>query len=343
MRHLNYNHLHYFWVVATTGSIARAAESLHVTPQTISGQIRTLEARLGSALFRRSGRKCELTETGQMVHSYVDPMFSLGWELGEVLEKRAPRRPSPLSVGVATGVGKLIACRMLGPALDLSASSRVLCREGKSESLVAALLARDIDLAVTDGAVSSTDSTRIRSHLVGQCGVTFFCATGLAERYRPRFPASLDGAPFVMPARSSMLAKSLTDWFRLQRIAPSIVAEIESPDLTSVVCETYAALFALPTTIAREVERKCGVAAVGEVPSVEQHFYMICAARPARHERISSIIESARERFRLPGAGGALDRVLDSWRVRCALPDTASPGSGANTGLRHEVAVVESQ
>ena len=54
---LNYNHLHYFWVVASVGSIAKAARSLHVTPQTISGQLRTLEDRLGSALFERVGRK----------------------------------------------------------------------------------------------------------------------------------------------------------------------------------------------------------------------------------------------------------------------------------------------
>ena len=37
MRHLNYSHLHYFWAVAREGSIAKASQSLHLTPQTISG------------------------------------------------------------------------------------------------------------------------------------------------------------------------------------------------------------------------------------------------------------------------------------------------------------------
>jgi len=40
--HLKYNHLYYFGVVAKTGSIARAVEALFVTPQTVSGQLRTL-------------------------------------------------------------------------------------------------------------------------------------------------------------------------------------------------------------------------------------------------------------------------------------------------------------
>ncbi len=36
---VNYKHLRYFWVVAKEGSIARASEKLHLTPQTISGQL----------------------------------------------------------------------------------------------------------------------------------------------------------------------------------------------------------------------------------------------------------------------------------------------------------------
>lgn len=315
MRHLNYNHLHYFWVVAESGSIARAAETLHVTPQTISGQIRTLEARLGAPLFRRDGRKCELTETGHMVHSYVDPMFNLGSELGEVLQKRAPRRPSPLAIGVSTGVGKPIASRMLGAALGLSGGARVLCREAQSESLVSALLAHDIDLAVTDGVLSSAHSARLRSHMIGQCGVTFFCATPHAERFRARFPASLDGAPLVMPARASAFAKSLTDWFRLQRVAPAIVAEVESPDLASALCETQTALVALPTVVAAEIERKYRLTAVGETTGVEQTFYLIAAVRPTPHESIPRIIDSARRLFRVPATDGGLERALDSLRV----------------------------
>ena len=48
MRHPNYHHLLYFWAVVREGGIAAAAETLHVTPQTISGQIkRFVHIRLG--------------------------------------------------------------------------------------------------------------------------------------------------------------------------------------------------------------------------------------------------------------------------------------------------------
>ena len=61
---LNFKHLRYFWSVAKTGSIARASEQLHKTPQSISGQLTELESVLGVALFTRIGRRLELTDMG---------------------------------------------------------------------------------------------------------------------------------------------------------------------------------------------------------------------------------------------------------------------------------------
>jgi LysR family transcriptional activator of nhaA len=73
-----YKHLHYFWVVAKEGGISRASERMHLTPQTISGQLSLLEEGLGEDLFTRVGRNLKLTETGRLVLSYVGEIFSLG-------------------------------------------------------------------------------------------------------------------------------------------------------------------------------------------------------------------------------------------------------------------------
>jgi LysR family transcriptional activator of nhaA len=53
MSHINFNHLYYFWQVCKTGSMVGAAEALFLTPQTITGQIKSLEERLGGKLFKR--------------------------------------------------------------------------------------------------------------------------------------------------------------------------------------------------------------------------------------------------------------------------------------------------
>jgi LysR family transcriptional activator of nhaA len=59
---VNYKHLHYFWVIAKQGSIAGASKKLHLTPQTLSGQLSLLDNHLGISLFSRLGRNLELTD-----------------------------------------------------------------------------------------------------------------------------------------------------------------------------------------------------------------------------------------------------------------------------------------
>ena len=72
---LNHNHLRYFWATATHGSIARASEILHITPQTISAQIKLLEEEIQTKLFEREGRGLRMTEAGRTMLRYAIEHF----------------------------------------------------------------------------------------------------------------------------------------------------------------------------------------------------------------------------------------------------------------------------
>jgi len=67
MRHLNYSHLLYFWTVAREGSIAKASNVLHLTPQTISGQLKLLDDAIGDRLFVRAGRRLNGAEMNALL------------------------------------------------------------------------------------------------------------------------------------------------------------------------------------------------------------------------------------------------------------------------------------
>jgi hypothetical protein len=62
---LNYNHLYYFYVVASERSVKAAADRLGVTQPTISEQIRLLERALGVPLFDRTPSGLQLTRSGR--------------------------------------------------------------------------------------------------------------------------------------------------------------------------------------------------------------------------------------------------------------------------------------
>ena len=91
MSSLNFKHLRYFLQVADTGSIARASEQLHISPQTISEQLQQLEDQLGGDLFNRQGRRLALTDKGRMVQGYAREIFTLGEHIcDEYLSGSAP-------------------------------------------------------------------------------------------------------------------------------------------------------------------------------------------------------------------------------------------------------------
>ena len=101
MSTLNFKHLRYFWMVAKTGSIARAAEQLHLTPQSISGQLSEFADTLGVELFRRSGRQLELTDTGRRILSHAESIFSTGDELLEIVRDQSRTATTTFRVGCA--------------------------------------------------------------------------------------------------------------------------------------------------------------------------------------------------------------------------------------------------
>ena len=92
------NWLRVFEAAARSGSFARAAESLAMSPPAVSQQIRALEAHLGRPLFDRAAAGVKLTEAGRSLLSVVGE--SLGRMEMAAASLAAPGGP-PLVVGVS--------------------------------------------------------------------------------------------------------------------------------------------------------------------------------------------------------------------------------------------------
>lgn len=292
---LNYKHLHYFLEVAKTGSIARASEKLHLTPQTISGQLSLLEEYFGNALFSRAGRNLELTETGRLVLSYAEEIFSLGGELEETLRNFPEGRPRVFKVGVADVVPKSIAYRLLAPALDLPEAVRIVCREGSVDSLLAELALHKVDLVIADGPIPSTVNVRGFNHPLGDCGITFFATAKLARQLNKHFPQNLSNMPLLLPGEMTIVRNRLIEWLDSQHIYPRIVGEFDDSALMKAFGQTGAGVFIAPSPIAEEVKKQYGVISIGETNKVREQFYAISVERKISHPAVTAITETARE------------------------------------------------
>ena len=292
---VNYKHLHYFWVVAKEGSIARASEKLHLTPQTISGQLSLLENHLGISLFSRVGRNLELTETGRLVLSYADEIFSLGGELEELIHQLPANLPQILRVGVVDVVPKSIAHRILEPALKMPEPVRMICRESSLDTLLAELAVHRLDLVLADRPVPSTVSARAFSHKLGQCGVSFFATEKLKKNLTGDFPQCLDRAPLLLPSSDNQLRSGIDQWLDKLRIYPRVIAEFDDSALMKVFGQEGAGVFIAPAAIEAEVETQYRAVCIGRTDEVKEHFYAISVERRVLHPVVSALMEVARE------------------------------------------------
>jgi len=290
---LNYHHLRYFWAAAREGSVTRASEKLHISQPAVSAQIRELEQALAEKLFARSGRSLTLTEAGRVVYRYAEEIFGLGTELMETLRGRPTGRPARLAVGIPNVIPKLIAYRLLEPALTLPEPVRVECREDRPERLLAELAAHGLDLVLADAPAAAPVGIRAYSHLLGECGVSIFGVERLARAHRRGFPRSLDGAPSLLPTVDSTLRRLLDQWFEAQGIRPQIVGEFEDSALLKVFGQSGAGLFAAPSTIEADVRRQYGVQVVGRL-DLRERFYAITVERRLKHPAVVAISEAAR-------------------------------------------------
>ena len=300
MEWLNYHHLLYFWTVAREGTIARASEELRLAQPTISGQIRTLEEQLGEKLFQRSGRNLVLTEMGRVVYRYADDIFGLGRELMDTLKDRPTGRPLRFQVGVADEVTKIIAYRLLEPALRLPEPVHIVCRDGAPERLLMDLAIHALDLVIADTPISPTIKVKAFSHPLGESPVTVFGTPKLAAARRKDFPKSLDGAPFLVPTVGKTLRRTLDHYFEQQGIRPRFVAELDDSALLTTFGQAGAGLFVAPTVLEKEVTRQYGVAIVGRLDAVRERFFAISVERRLKHPAVVAISEAAHEML---GAG----------------------------------------
>ena len=297
MEWLNYHHLLYFWMVAKTGSITRACEELRLAQPTVSSQLHVLEETLGEKLFTRVGRRLQLTEVGQLVYGYADEIFSLGRELTDVLKGKPRGRPARLVVGISDLMPKLVAYRILEPALTLGTPVQLVCYEDHSEKLLLSLAAHELDLVLTDAPAHSALRVRVFSHLLGSSGVALFAAPALATRYRKDFPARLDGAPFLMPMQNSPSRRTLDQWLDEHGIRPQVVGEFQDRALLNVFGQAGVGVFASPVAVEDQVRKYYRVNLVGRLDSAAEDFYAVSAERKIKHPAVAAISESARHLF----------------------------------------------
>ena len=293
---VNFKHLHYFWVAAKAGGVVRAGEQLHTTPQTLSGQIKLLEDRLGRRLFRKSGRKLELTDDGRVALRYADDIFGLGSELEAAMRERRRGGQEVLEfrVGIEDAVAKSVAYMLLEPALALAEPMRLICTEGHFDDLLAQLALHRMDLVIADEPLPRRLAVKAYNHALGSSSMSFFCAPALAQRLKGPFPDCLNDAPMLIPGARSTVRSQVESWLTLHGLHPRIVGEFDDGALMKAFGREGRGVFIVPRVMEQETMDQCAVQCVGRSEELVEEYYAVSVERRISHPCVLAITDAAR-------------------------------------------------
>ncbi len=277
MKTLNHQHLFYFLNTAREGSMLAASRLLGVSQPTISVQIGELEKFFGKVLFERRGKSLELTDFGTVVFKYAEDIFNISGELVEVSMGRQGMLPSRIRVGVVDVIPKGVAHALLKPVMEAACSENSLLSvsEGTSEKLLDDMRSRALDIILSDSPFPPESGGRIFSRKIASLSVKIVAQSELATKMRKQFPASLNGARFLLPKRNAMLRNELDLWFFENKVKPKIVAEFDDTALMKEFARSGLGLM----PVAGVPHRDWGLDVVGEIRGVSQNCFLLFPER----------------------------------------------------------------
>ena len=146
---MNYNHLYYFHVAATEGSLSAAAATLGVKQSTVSEQLRSLEKTLRQTLFERSPQGMRLTAAGQVAYEHTTTMFRAGDRLIQALGDDKKNQLQTLRVGTSGAVARATSTDFLLPLFALDDWLPTIVT-GDMTELLQQLRANELDLVLCE-------------------------------------------------------------------------------------------------------------------------------------------------------------------------------------------------
>jgi LysR family transcriptional activator of nhaA len=295
--HLNYHHLRLFWEVARAGSLRAAAGRLHLSQPTISAQIRVLEKSLDEQLFDRTGRGMKLTPQGRLVMECATEIFSLGTEMMRSLHGLGSTRNLRLNVGITDSLPKLVAWRLIRPAVKAFPNLQLSCAEGHAQELLGSLASGRLDVVLSDEAAPSSLPVKAFNHLLGESPVVFCAATALAKKLSKNFPASLKDAPVLLPASRTAWRHEIDRWFDSHRIRPRVVAEFDDAALMKTAAADGMGLAPIAAAVLDEAVDRYGLVPVGRPVRCGFSCHLITLERAMRHPALAVIMAESKSVF----------------------------------------------
>lgn len=271
LNQFNFNHLYYFHLIASTGSIKTACERLRISQPALSIQLRQLEESIGHKAFERKYRKLELTEQGKVLYSYTKKIFSLAEEAANNLTDKKIKPMKILRIGFVPTIFKRTIQSFLLPLWKNQDSLKLY--QGSLAELTRLLEDQKIDLIIADAHPLKLEKNWIAKRL----GPRRLIIAGHPKfkSLRPDYPQSLTNAAFITFSESNPLRYSIDLFFERHKVYPRIIAEVDDFTLSSLAIEDGVGVGVISENASKDLIRAKKLIEIGEIKDVESELWAI--------------------------------------------------------------------
>jgi aminoethylphosphonate catabolism LysR family transcriptional regulator len=218
-----YTQLRSFYAVAREGSATKASRVLNVSQPTITTQIKELEARYQLELFRRHGRRLELTDLGRELFFITQRFFDVEGEVSGFLEAAHDRVHGHLRVGA---VGPYPLMKFLKHYRAGFPQVTVSVDLGNSDDVLRGLREQRTDIGIVSQIKVAPD---ILITPFGRQSIVVFVSVDHPWSSRSSIDlADLNGQDVVMREEASMTRRAFEKALKERKVRPNLVMEVGS-------------------------------------------------------------------------------------------------------------------
>lgn len=145
---MNLRDLRYICAVADFGQFGRAADSVHVSQPTLSGQVRKLEEELGVTLFERTSKSVRVTPVGERIIAAAREVLLGAEQIERIAEAAVDPEAGPLGLGLIPTIAPYLIPLFVRPLKDQLPDLSPVFVEEITDGLLHRLIAGDLDAAI---------------------------------------------------------------------------------------------------------------------------------------------------------------------------------------------------
>jgi LysR family cyn operon transcriptional activator len=218
-------HVRYFDAIAETLNFTRAAERLHVTQSTLSHQIRQMEDELGVELFDRSAKKIRMTESGEILRTYLTPALEQIDRGVQALRGEVEVLTGSIRLGTTPSFNTRMVPHCVSSFLQHYPGIQVTVLELSAAAIVSQLASGQLDLAVSNRPEGS--DLWFEPLYNEELRLVVAATHPLAKRRRVRM-VELHHVRMVLLHPQFQTRQLLDDCFEAAGAAPLVVAQLNS-------------------------------------------------------------------------------------------------------------------